>query len=210
MRKFSLIAGFVLCSSLAYASDISVVGLFPGKAVLVIDDGSPKTYSVGADLPDGSKLISANESTATIEMHGKRQLIAIGEHVSQHSASGLAQVTLQANAQGHFVAQGQINGGTVQMLVDTGATYIAMPASEAIRLGINYKNGRIAHSSTANGVVPAYAIKLNTVKVGDVELNQVDAIVQESGLPFILLGNSFLNRTKMRRDGTQLTLTKRY
>ncbi|MGV3654925.1 MAG: retropepsin-like aspartic protease family protein, partial [Noviherbaspirillum sp.] len=64
--------------------------------------------------------------------------------------------------------------------------------------------------ATANGQVPVYRVRLDTVRVGEIELTQVDATVQEQGLPFALLGMSFLNRTEMRRDGQHMTLTKRY
>ncbi|HEX7649509.1 MAG TPA: retropepsin-like aspartic protease, partial [Noviherbaspirillum sp.] len=64
--------------------------------------------------------------------------------------------------------------------------------------------------NTANGAAQAYMVKLDTVKVGDIELHQVDAVVQEQGLPFILLGMSFLNRTEMRREGEQMVLSKRF
>ena len=204
-------AGLLLAVSAVHAADISVVGLFPNKAVLVVDGGAPKTYSVGATITEGIRLVSASESSATIETNGKRQAIAIGDHVSRSGASnGRVSVTLQADGRGHFVVPGQINGGTVRMLLDTGATMVAIPASDATRLGIDYRKGRVTYLNTANGAVPAYAVKLNTVKVGDIELNQVDAVVQEHGLPFILLGMTFLNRTEMHRDGEQMVLTKRF
>ena len=85
-----------------------------------------------------------------------------------------------------------------------------MPASEAKRLGIDYKRGRLGRANTANGIVTMYVIRLDSVKIGDIELNQVDAAVQEEGLPFTLLGTSFLNRMEMRRDGDQMVLTKRF
>jgi aspartyl protease family protein len=59
-------------------------------------------------------------------------------------------------------------------------------------------------------MAPAYRVRLDTVRVGDLELSQVDALVQEQGLPLALLGMSFLNRTEMRRSGEQMTLQKRY
>jgi aspartyl protease family protein len=96
------------------------------------------------------------------------------------------------------------------MLVDTGATMIALSASDAVRLGIDYRKGQPGMVSTANGSAPVYLVKLDTVKIGNIELNQVDALIQENGLPFALLGMSFLNRTEMRREGEQMTLTKRY
>lgn len=194
----------------AAATDIGVIGLFPGKAVLVMDGASPKTYSVGNTIADGIRLLSVDDTSATIEMHGKRQIIGIGGHLNRAAPSGAASVTLQADGRGHFMAQGQINGGTMSMLVDTGATMIALSSSDARRLGINYKKGEVGQVNTANGLAPVYRVKLNTVKIGDIELNQVDAVVQEAGLPFALLGMSFLNRTEMRREGQQMILTKRY
>jgi aspartyl protease family protein len=212
MRLTTLAASLFLCANAANAADISVVGLFPNKAVLVINGASPKTYSVGATITEGIKLVAANDASATVEANGKRQTIALGEHVNRNASSGndRSSVTLQADGRGHYYVQGQINGGAVRMLVDTGATNIALPASDAVRLGIDYKRGRIGYVNTANGTVPVYVVKLNTVKVGDIEMNQVEAAVSENGLSTILLGMSFLNRTEMRRDGEQMVLTKRF
>ncbi|OWW19710.1 retropepsin-like aspartic protease family protein [Noviherbaspirillum denitrificans] len=209
--RLTTLTALLLASGAALATDISVVGVFPNKAVLVVDGGGPKTYSVGATIAEGVKLVAADSDGATIEINGKRRTIAMGEHVNRSTSDGGRQsVTLQADGQGHYVVNGQINGGSVRMLLDTGATLIALPASEATRLGIDYKKGTPGYVNTANGVAPTYRVKLNTVKVGDVEINQVDAFVQEQGLPIILLGMSFLNRTEMRRDGAQMVLTKRF
>ena len=135
----------ILSSGTAFAVDIGVVGLFPGKAVLVVDGGAPKTYSVGSKVTEGIKLSDANGSTATIDVNGKRQTLAIGQYVSRTMpSSDGGSTTLQADSRGHFTAQGQINGGTISLLVDTGATMIALPASEAVRLGIDYKKGQLA------------------------------------------------------------------
>lgn len=210
LRKFMFFTGLVLTAPAAFATDVGVVGLFPGKAVLVINGGAPKTYSVGNTVSDNIKLVAANPSTATLEINGKRQTIAIGEHVNRTAPSGPASVTLKADSRGHYIVQGQINGGTVRMLLDTGATMIALSASDAVRLGIDYRKGQPGMVNTANGPAPVYRVTLNTVKVGDIELNQIEALVQEAGLPFALLGMSFLNRTEMQRQGELMTLTKRY
>lgn len=209
MRLPSFAALFLLTQS-AQGADISVVGLFPNKAVLVVDGGSPKTYSVGNTVADGVKLVSVNGSAATIDANGKRQTIMLGEHINRSAPSDAASAVLKADGRGHFIVQGRINGGTVQMLLDTGATVVALPAAEAARLGIDYKRGQIGYMNTANGVVPVYRVKLDTVRVGDIELNQIDAVVHEQGLSVALLGMSFLNRTAMRRDGEVMTLTKRF
>lgn len=209
--KLPLLASLLCCIALqVQAADISVIGLFPGKAVLVIDGGSPKTYTVGNTVRPGIKLADVNQTTATFDTDGKKQRIDIGGHVNRIAPSGASSVTLQADGRGHFMVQGQINGGTMRMLVDTGASLIALPAADARRLGIDYKKGQTAYVNTANGVVTAYQVVLNSVKIGDITLNQVDALVQENGLTFALLGMSFLNRTEMRREGEQMVLTKRY
>lgn len=200
----------VLPGNACHAADIAVVGLFPGKAVLVMDGGSPKTFAVGSMVAPGVKLLAATESTATVTINDKKQTIAIGQHINRSAPAGPASVVLQANGQGHFMAQGQINGSTIQMLVDTGATMIALSEADAQRLGINYKGGQPGRVNTANGSVPVYRVKLDTIKIGSIELNQVDAVVQQAGLPFALLGMSFLNRMEMRRDGEKMTLTKRF
>jgi aspartyl protease family protein len=214
MRVPSLAAGLLTLAAtipgIALGADVSVVGLFTNKAVVVVGNAAPKTYAVGSMVADGVRLVAVDGTGAVFETNGKRQSIAIGEYISQRPANGPASVTLKADERGHYLARGQINGGQVQMLVDTGATMIALPASDARRLGIDYRRGQPSVLNTANGMVPAYLVRLDTVKVGDIVLNQVDAVVQEQGLPVILLGMSFLNRMAMRREGDTLTLMKRY
>jgi aspartyl protease family protein len=199
-----------LACGATHALDINVIGLFPGKAVLVIDGGSPKTYAVGATIAEGVKLIATDGASATIEAGGKRETIPLGQHTNRVAPAAGASVTLQAGGNGHFIAETQINGAPMRMLVDTGASLIALPARDAARLGINYRKGKLGYSNTANGVVPIYLVTLDSVRIGDIELNQVEAMVHENGLSFGLLGMSFLNRTEMRREGQQMTLIKRY
>jgi aspartyl protease family protein len=202
----------------AQAADIRVSALFGGKAQLVIDGGKPRMLSAGQTSPEGVKLISADSKGAVIEFEGKRQTLALGSGyrvggVNLASASGDlgASVTLTADERGHYQTLGQVNGGTVQFLVDTGATTIALPSAEARRLGINYLNGERGYTQTANGRALAYKIKLDTVKVGDITLYAVEAVVLEGdGLKMALLGMSFLSRTEMKRDGQALTLIRRY
>ena len=137
--------------------------------------------------------------------------MTMGNQVSAATpSSGSGQVILTADERGHFVTTGTINGGTVQFLVDTGATMISMGRGDARRVGINYLQGQKGLSNTANGVAPVYKVKVDTVRIGDITLNNVDALVHDQDLPWVLLGMSFLNRVEMRREGGNLTLIKRY
>jgi aspartyl protease family protein len=217
MRKLSL--HFIALSALllsavgvARATDVSVTGLFTGKAMLSLNGGAPRMVSAGQSI-DGVKLISADSSAAVLEVDGKRKTLGLGQGISVGggSSSGSQSVTLTANSQGHFVTLGSINGATTRFVVDTGATFVSLSGAEARRLGIDYTKGERGAMSTANGMVPAYKVTLNTIRVGDISMNQVDAAVIEGGSPPVtLLGMSFLNRVEMKRDGDTMTLKKRY
>ncbi len=193
---------------------VSVIGLFNGKAVLVIDGGRPRTLSAGETSPEGVRLVSATSESAVVEIGGKRQTLAPGQGsyaAAARPASATASITLIADAQGHFVTTGTVNGNSLQFLVDTGATAITLSGNDAKRLGVNYLAGTRIFTQTANGVAPAYKIKLDTVRLGDIATHNVDAVVIEGDvLPVALLGMSFLNRMEMKRDGQTMTLTRRY
>ncbi len=215
MEKIKAICALFLMVALPVAAaDVNVIGLFSNKAVLVVDGGKPRTVSAGEITPEGVRLISASSESAVVEINGRRQTLTPGNGSygsAGRSAAGTSSVVLPADSRGHFVTDGAINGNTLQFLVDTGATLVTLSSSEARRLGINYLSGKRAYSQTANGVVSAYRIQLDTVRVGDITAHNVDAIVIEgNGLPLALLGMSFLNRMDMKRDGLTMTLTKRY
>ena len=110
---------------------------------------------------------------------------------------------------GHFTSAGTINGKPVQFLVDTGATVVAMSQSEATRIGLDWQRGQRGVSNTAGGTVPVHAVNLTSVKMGSVEVFNVDAVILPAEMPMILLGNSFLSRFSMRRDSDVMRLEKR-
>jgi len=202
----------VVCyaSATASAGSVSVMGLFKDKAIVSIDGGKPRTLSVGQTV-QGVKLIAADSASASIEVDGNRRTLGMGQSFAGGTPVGTRQtVSLTADARGHFAAMGSLNGFPVTFLVDTGATSIAINADEARRMGLDYRAGQATGVGTAAGVVPAWHVKFNTVKVGGIVLNQVDGMVVESGLSVPLLGMSFLNRMEMRRDGQTMTLTQRY
>ena len=196
------------------AADVTVVGLFPGKAVVVIDGASPRTISVGQKQPGGVTLISTGSSSAVLDIDGKRHTLDLGEHFAAPVGGTNGRVsnvlTLSADTGGQFWTLGQINGKTARFLVDTGASAVALPASAAQAMGIDYTKGQRGFAATAGGVVPTYRISLDAVTVGAITLYRIEATVFETGLDVALLGMSFLNRVEMKRDGAQMMLTKRF
>ncbi len=105
-------------------------------------------------------------------------------------------VRMTANDYGHFVAQAEINGVNVELLTDTGATYVALNYETA--LGIGLKSGDLkftSQSSTANGIASVAPVRLDYVRIGSIVLHDVDAVVAEPGrMPQNLLGMSFIRR----------------
>ncbi len=214
MRNGSLIFPFVLLTApFAGAVDVNVIGLTAGKAVLVIDGGKPRTLAVGEITPEKVKLISATSEAAVIEIAGKRQTLTMGQSISiGGAASGAQRATLTADARGHFFATAAVNGVSMKFIIDTGASAVTISSDDAKRAGILYLSGQRSLLQTANGVAPAYRVKLDTVRLGDITLHNVDGVVVQGNVlgGAGLLGLSFLNRIEMRREGDQMTLTRRY
>lgn len=133
-------------------------------------------------------------------MWEKKQHNPNAEPVSQVSDQ-LREVRLKRNAQGHFVADGRINGQRVTFLLDTGATDVAVPEHLARRLGV--REGAAVQLSTANGIVTGYRGRLDSVALGSIELRDVRAVIAPGmGDDQVLLGMSFLKQLEFtQRDG---------
>jgi aspartyl protease family protein len=217
-RGYRLLASVLLLSTacVATGADVNLNGIIGTKALVVVDGGRPRWISVGETSPEGVKLVNIHGESAVVEMGGKRETLTMGQSArlaggGASAAVGVRSVVLTADSQGHFLTTATINGITVRVLIDTGASFVSVGGSEARRLGINYLAGQRAFSSTANGVVPTYRVKLDEVRIGDIVLNNVDGMVHVGdALPIVLLGMSFLNRMEMKRDGEKMVLTKRF
>jgi aspartyl protease family protein len=212
MKLQSLLLLVTTLAMNAFATDVNVIGLFPGKAVITINRGSPRTLSVGEATPEGVKLVSVGTGSAVLEIDGKRETLDMGQHFAASSSEGEGRqsVNIARDGNGHFMADGMVNGAHIRFMVDTGATLVSLPISEAARLGIDYQKGRAGYSVLADGRrVASWRVMLDSVTLGDVTLLNVEGSVsQGSGMP--LLGMSFLSRMEMRNEGQSLSLTKRY
>jgi len=214
LRHLNLVALlFLLATGTVAAADIDVVGLTSGKAVVSINGGRPQTLATGQVSPEGVRLISATSESATFEVGGKRQTLSMGQSISIGSGSVSAQrATLIADTGGHFVTNAEVNGISIKFMVDTGASLVTLSSGDARRAGINYLAGQKTVMQTANGTTAAYRVKLDNVRLGDISLTNVDGAVVEGNVmgEHGLLGLSFLNRVNMQREGSTMTLTKRF
>lgn len=211
---FSIVVLSLFAVSSAIAQSVGLSGMMGGRALLIVDGSPPKTVAVG-DTFKGVKIVSTRGDQAVIEISGKQHTLRVGDapaNVGVGAVGGIGgnRIVLTAGNGGHFFTLGQINGKSAQMVVDTGATAVSMGVSDAQRMGVDYKSGRMVQMSTANGVIPGWVIKLSSVRVGDVSVHGVDAVVSAGSMPYILLGNSFLTHFQMTRTNDQMVLEKRY
>jgi aspartyl protease family protein len=197
------------------AQTVTLNGQMGSRQALLVIDGQPRVVEVGATV-QGVRLLSLSGTQAEVEVGGQRRVLVagasqvrVGGGESPSASAGGSEIVLSAGAGGHFTTDGQINGKAVTFLVDTGASAIAMGQADADRLGINYKSAPRGFAGTANGRIPVNLVTLSSVRVGDVEVANVEAVVMPSALQHVLLGNSFLTRFQMKRDNDTLRLTKR-
>ena len=229
MPKSPIFALMLACFGLAASTAASaqttaaLTGFMGNRALIMIDGGTPRVVAVGASV-SGIKVLSLDpkKHLAEVEINGEpKTLRLIGMPSSYGSrppgakaktdapasaGASDAVVTVPISGDGHFYVDGYINGHTHKFMVDTGASTVVMGEDDANRMGIDYKRkGNPVQMSTANGSIQAYAIKLDSVMIGEIEEKNIDAIVG-SNMPFILLGNSFLSRLKMQRNSNTMLL----
>lgn len=211
MRRTLFMLLLLTSLPLAALEEITVLALFPDRAMLRID-GTQRLLRVGERSPEGVKLLAADSEQATIEYSGEQQRLELGTHISsQFVAAKVKTVQIWPDVNGMYSVNGTINGAAIDFLVDTGATTIALNAFDAKRLNLDYKaKGKRVMVETASGRSGVYLLTLDMTTVGQIKLYNVQAIVFEGAQPSTaLLGQSFLNRVEMKRDGVLLTLEQR-
>jgi len=203
----------------AAAQSVSMSGSLGDKALLVID-GAPRTVAVGSTVA-GVKVLRVSGDSTEVEVGGRRLTLPLGGAQvnlggnaggggGNAGGGGGTQIVIAAGSGGHFTTDGSINGRAVRFLVDTGATSIALSEETARRIGLDFSRGQRGYANTANGQVIAHRVRLASVRVGEVTVYDVDAVVLPAPMEQVLLGNSFLSRFQMKRDADVMVLDKRF
>ena len=194
------------------ASDVRVVGLFSERAVVQIN-GHQAVLRIGETGPQGVRLLSADSESALLEIDGEQIEARLdGRVTARKREAAVQEFNVWRNTSGMYTTVGSINGLPVSFLVDTGATQVALNSAQARRLGIDYRvTGTEAAVTTASGVEPAWVVTLGSVKVGELEVRNVGAVVIEGPQPeTALLGMSYLGRFEITNSGQLMTLRKKY
>lgn len=200
MRRF-LALGLTLLATAAQAQSVALAGRMGDRALLIVN-GQPHTLAVGASA-GGVKLLRWAGEQAEVDTASGRLLLRVGGTPAQIGTAAptaaAREIVMSVGPGGHFTPQGAINGRPVRFMVDTGATLVALGRAEAERLGIDLESAQQGMTQTANGPVRVHVVVLDRVRVGEVEITNVGAVVTPQGMPYVLLGNSFLGRFQMQR-----------
>ena len=139
-----------------------------------------------------SATSASNQVAALFGLGVPRERAAL----SAAGAESGSRVVVSADLRGHFVVHPTLDGKRVRMLVDTGASFVALSHEDARLAGISVSARDYTRPiSTANGIVAAASVRLADVKVGDIAVRGVEALVLPPGkLGTSLLGMSFLKR----------------
>ena len=214
LGRASFILALAVVSHGAFGQSVALTGVLGNKALLVVDGSAPKAIAVN-ESHKGVRLLQLGGDSAMVYIKGQRQSLRLGDApVSVGSRGGAdggsrsGKLVLIADSRGHFIDRGYINGKTMQYMVDTGASTIAIGRADAERMGLPYLQGAPIMMRTANGTAQGWRIKLDSVKLGDMELYGIDAVVAPQSMPYVLLGNNLLAQFQMTRKGSEMVLEK--
>ena len=190
----------------AKALSVQVLAIL-GKTVVLVIDGQQQTLKVGESVSDVT-LIAAQPTAATLDIAGETRTVHPSQTIStQFEAPREQVVTIVRDARLQYQTGAVINGRRAQVIVDTGANLVALSSTQARQMNIDYSSARPSRVQTASGLGEAYAITLDTVSIGSIEVRNVPATVVKGDYPdTILLGMSYLRHVSMQEKDGVLSL----
>ncbi|MFM2340622.1 MAG: hypothetical protein RLZZ592_275 [Pseudomonadota bacterium] len=190
-----------------------VLGGSMGDRVVLIVDGRTRVIRVG-EAVDGRVVRRAADGSLQLDSGGGRPAqplggapVRLGSVPATVLGAPAERLVLQAGGDRLYRGEGEINGRAVSGVVDTGASVMVVPASRARQLGLPEAGGRDVDVQTAAGQRRGRRVKIERVRLGPLEARDVDAIVIEAELPYVLYGNSFLQDFHLQWGQGRLTLS---
>lgn len=211
ITRVILLISLATAPVLAAMPRVALVGLFPGKAVLEIG-GERHVLAEGERSPEGVTLVRAGDASAVLSYRGEQREVALSRAVGgRYAEPERRTVRIARDGRGMYSTSGSINGRGARFLVDTGATLVAINRDDARRFGLDHeREGTRVLAETASGQTAAWRVRLDRVRVGEIELRNVAALVLDGTSPRTpLLGMSFLGRLSLREEGGMLLLEQR-
>lgn len=167
------------------------------------DTEASQNKSIGKGMIAASFIVALIVLTALFQGAIEKQNNPNQRPQSKLNEHGQTEIELKRNRRGHYVFNGQINDKTATFLLDTGATNVAIPLNLAQKL--NLRQGRKVNISTANGSTIGYHTRIDELKLGEIVLYDIPAILTPN-LHEILFGMSALKQLEFSQSGNRLTI----
>ena len=201
----------VMAMNVNNGPDIKVLGLFKNMAVLMINDQRTVLH-VGDKQQGNLRLLAANSEKGLFEIKGKRIELSLSENEGIRTDLPVStdhEAQLISNG-GLYAVTGAINDQLADFVVDTGASYVTMSPQQAQLLHLDYSSARKVMMNTANGKATAHVFTIKSVRIGGIELHDVEgAVMSDLSSSKILLGMSFLNQVDMKHGPGLMVLKQR-
>ena len=198
-----LLVCMAIASNVYSAPKIKYSGMVHDTVWIWVNGRSIK-LTPGQTSRNGIKLLSADLEAIVVLVEGKRYRYK--KNNTQGTVLDNKVTLIRSPGSSGYWAKGGINGKDVTFLVDTGASYVVMNKDQARELKIKRGNKKI-QVSTATKIETAYQVTLDTVSVGDIELQNIIAIITTHKYPpYPLLGMSFLSHVEINQENEQMTL----
>lgn len=173
----------------------------------VFSQSRPATQTTGLrsfELPAKRTPVPAPVLANTMQTRGTATANSDSISISEESRA----VRLTLTDEGFFSTRGRINGKPAVCVIDTGASLVAINLATAMRLGVNPGRGPRVRVTTASGVVGARRIQLDSIEIGAIKVDRVDAVVLDGVQPEnVLLGMSYLKGVDLTQRGNEITLS---
>lgn len=187
-----------------------MLGRFLGLAAVIaavsVGLAGIASRSSSTDAVETSNVISGNHDNWTTHKLRKDKSVAAAAARDNSGSSG--EILLERSGDSHFYADTEIEGRNIRMLVDSGASVVALTRDDAEAIGINVDSLPVGGTaSTAGGVVPMRLVMLDSIEIEGVRVRDVQAAVIDANLGVSLLGQSFLSRlNSVNVEGDTMTL----
>ena len=230
----SVLALFVAAPSLA--TTLQILSVNGKSSAQFMIDGVRRDARIGAFTDEGLLLEKVSDDTVSFRYNGLPQRMRLGEiAVVDSQTQGLISHQIRADQKNKYLTPALINGGNVQAEIDRTADVIVIPVADADRLNLQYKDKKsrvfqapkqtivetkdgkesktIIEPKDKDGkplTYKTYALQLNSIRVGAVDIYGVSAIVSEKpGLTNTIVGRDFLKRVAPSWNNRILTLVRR-
>jgi aspartyl protease family protein len=195
------------------APSVALAGTMGDKVVLVVD-GRTRVMTLGETVEGLRVQRGGAAQSVVVEAGGVRQQlvvggapVTVGAAASGSTAVG-RRLVLQAGSDQLFHSAGEINGQPVQGIVDTGASVVVLSAQVARRLGVDWQAGRPVQVQTAASRSAGRQVRLAQVSLGSLQARDIEAVVIDSDMPYVLFGNSFLQGFRLQWEQGRLSLAQ--